>query len=115
MIIIIKTIISALLITLINEVSKRNLLFAAVIASLPIISVMALCWTYWENRNLNQISQLSIDIFYMVLPSLFFFISLPIFIKLKLSFINSTALASLVTIVAYGLMILILKAINIQL
>lgn len=68
---VLKISISALLITIISEVSKKYSIIGGILASLPIVSILALNWLYLETRDLKQISQLSISIFWMVVPSLF--------------------------------------------
>lgn len=108
----IKVLISAILIVAISELSKRSSLLGAILASIPLVSVMAFIWMYVDTKNVEAISKLSISIFWLVIPSLVLFISLPIFLKyinFYLSLISSIA----VTIVAYYIMIYILQKFNI--
>lgn len=77
----IKVLISAILIVLISEISKRNSLISSILASIPLVSVMAFIWIYIDTKNLETISKLSISIFWLVIPSLILFISLPILLK----------------------------------
>lgn len=72
----IKVLISAILIVLISEISKRNSLISSILASIPLVSVMAFIWIYIDTKNLETISKLSISIFWLVIPSLILFISL---------------------------------------
>lgn len=58
-----KVFISAILIALISEVSKRSTFFGAILASVPLISVMAMIWLYLETRNVQKIIDLSYGIF----------------------------------------------------
>ena len=52
---IIKIIVSALLIALISELSKRFSPLAAILASLPINSIIAIIWLYSETKDLQKI------------------------------------------------------------
>ena len=77
----IKVAVSALLIVAVSEIAKRHSLFAAVVASLPIVSILAIIWLYIETSDTARISELSHQIFWMVIPSLALFLVLPAFIK----------------------------------
>lgn len=103
---IIKCLISGLLVALVVEFSKRSQTVGALVASLPITSLLAMSWLYYENRNKQEIGDLSLSIFWMVIPSLIFFIILPYLLR-HFSFLISLALASLLTALPYGLVILI--------
>ena len=80
---IIKIVISAILIVLISEIAKRNTLLGSVLASIPLVSVLAMIWLYIDTQNTQQIILLSKGIFWLVLPSLVLFITLPIFLKYR--------------------------------
>ena len=82
----IKIALSALLIVAISEIAKRYSLLAALIASLPVVSILALTWLYVETSDVARVSELSRQIFWLVIPSLAFFLLLPVFIKLGLGF-----------------------------
>mgnify|MGYP001211386312 CR=1 FL=1 len=112
---IIKIVISAILIVLISEIAKRNTLFGSVLASIPLVSVLAMIWLYIDTQNTQQVVVLSKGIFWMVLPSLVLFITLPIFLKLKLHFYISLTSAIGLTVLAYFLMLVILEKFNIRL
>ncbi len=81
-----KVIISAILIVSISEISKTNSKIGALLASIPLVSVLAIIWIYVENKNIEIITLLSKQIFWMVIPSLLFFVFLPILLKYGLNF-----------------------------
>lgn len=101
---IIKVIISAIMIVAISEAAKRSSLFGALIASLPIVSLLALFWLYWDTKNIPAIAALSKDIFWLVIPSLAFFLSLPLLLKYQLNFYLAVVIAAIITVVCYLLM-----------
>ena len=78
---IVKTLISALAIAGISELAKRFGWFAAILASLPLTSILAMTWLYYDTRDVAKVSQLSIGIFWMVVPSLGFFLILPLLLR----------------------------------
>ena len=106
---VLKVAISALLIVAVSEISKRYSLAAGILASLPIVSVLAMIWLYIDTSSIEKVSQLSTSIFWMVLPSLSLFIMLPLLLKSKLLFYPALAISALVMLLLYYLMIVILK------
>lgn len=115
MFITLKFIITSLLIVAISEVSKRSLLMGSLLASLPLVSLLSMIWLYMENKDIEQASQFSYSVFFMVLPSLPMFLIFPWLLKKTGgSFYISLAIASSVTIVLYNVMIYILPKFGIQ-
>jgi hypothetical protein len=112
---IVKVAISALLIVAIAEISKRSSLVAAVLASVPLVSVLAMIWLYVDTRDVDKVASLASGIFWLVLPSLALFISLPLLLKQGLNFYLSMGLSVLITIACYWLMVTILGHVGIEL
>ena len=104
-----KIFISALMIVAISEIAKRNSGFAALVASLPLISLMAIIWLRIEGAQVIQIAELSQQIFWLVLPSLVLFLVLPLLLKYGITFWLSLGLASAATVLCYFLMIVFLR------
>lgn len=78
---------SAAIIAAVSEVAKRNTLFAGIIGALPLVSVLAFCWLYYETKDTGKISALSLEIFWFTIPSLTFFIALPLLLKQQIPFV----------------------------
>ncbi len=76
----IKIIITALIVTGISELGKRFSPLAAILASLPLTSILAFIWLYHDTKDSQKVIDLSYGIFWMVFPSLLFF-SIAVFIK----------------------------------
>jgi F0F1-type ATP synthase assembly protein I len=110
---IVKVLVSSLLIVTVTETSKRSSLLGGLLASLPLVSFLALIWLYLDSRDSTKVAALSQSIFWLVLPSLIFFLALPALLKMKFNFSASIALATLLMLAAYGAMILTLKRFNI--
>lgn len=109
-----KLVISATLIVAISEIAKRSSLFAALIASLPLVSLLAFVWLYIETRDLEKIATLSSGIFWLVIPSLVLFIALPLLLKAGVAFWASFGISIGLTIAAYFGMVLLLRGLSIQ-
>lgn len=81
-----KVILSALIIASVSELGRRYTLFAAVLASLPLTSILAITWLYHDTRDPAQVVQLTQSSFWVVLPSLVFFLVLPLLLKAGVGF-----------------------------
>lgn len=111
---IIKTIVSALMIAAIATISKKLPTFGAIIASLPLTSIIAMIWLYQDTFDVNKIASLSYGIFWMVIPSLIFFIVLPIMLKNNINFYISLLTSSVIMVITYPIYIQILKLLKIN-
>lgn len=78
---ILKTLITAVVIVAVSELGKHYSAMAAILAALPITSVLALIWLYHDTSSVDKVSDLSTNIFFAVLPSLLFFLILPFLMK----------------------------------
>ena len=106
---IIKLAITAILIVLISEISKRSSLVGGILASIPIVSVLALTWLYIDTNDTEKISGLSISIFWFVIPSLALFISLPILLRKGINYYISILISIILTAVCYYIMLMLLN------
>lgn len=105
----IKVFVSAALIVAVSELAKRQPAWAGALASLPLVSLLAFVWLYVDTRDVRQVAELSMSIFWLVLPSLVLFLALPLLLRQGLGFTWSLLLAMVATMVAYGLMLLSMK------
>jgi len=112
---IVKVVISAILIVAIAEISKRSSFIAAVLASVPLVSVLAMIWLYVDTRDADKVATLASGIFWLVLPSLALFITLPLMLKQGLNFYLSMGLSIVITIGCYWLMVSLLNHVGIEL
>lgn len=98
-----KIVITTALIVLISEISRRSTLVGAILASVPVVSVLAMIWLYIDTKDTERVSQLSSSIFWLVIPSLGLFIALPLLLKIGLNFYSSLGIAIVVTAMLYWL------------
>ncbi len=112
---ILKIAVTTLLIVLISEFAKRSSFWGAVLASIPLISVLAMVWLYVDTKDIAKISALSTSVFWLVLPSLVLFILLPVLLKQGLHFYLSLSLSLLVTVACYWVTVLVLQHYGVKL
>jgi len=103
-----KIAITTALIVVISEIAKRSSFIAAVLASIPLVSVLAMIWLYVDTGDANRVSELATSVFWLVIPSLALFIALPLLLKYGVNFYVSMSLSIAVTVLCYWLMVTIL-------
>jgi hypothetical protein len=110
-----KVVITAALVVAISEAAKRSSALGALLASLPLTSLLAFLWIYGETGDTAKIANLSTSIFWYVLPSLVLFLALPALLQFGLGFWPSLLLSCGLTVAAYFLMIAVLGRLGIAL
>ena len=98
---VIKLAVSASLIVLISEIAKRSTGFAALVASLPLTSLLAFVWLGVEGAPPERIADLSSQIFWLIVPSLVLFPLLAVLLRMGVNVWGSLAMASAATAIAY--------------
>jgi hypothetical protein len=101
----VKTLLSAIIITMVSEVAKRSPAFAALIASLPLVSVLGMIWIYNETNDIPRIAAHSEATFWFVLPSLPMFLVLPAMLRHGVGFYTALALNCALTALFYFAMV----------
>jgi hypothetical protein len=99
----VKLLVSAGLIVVISEVAKRTGYLGGLIASLPLVSLLAIGWMWFETHDAAKIADFSRSVFWFVLPSLLFFLLLPWLLP-RLGFYVSLGIACAVTAAGYAAM-----------
>lgn len=99
---IIKVLITSVVIVAVSEIGKVNSFIGSVLASIPLVSTLGMIWMYQEKTPVSKITAHSINVFWMVLPSLPMFLLLPWLIeKWGLSFYPSLLTSLALTVVLY--------------
>jgi hypothetical protein len=110
-----KVALTAVVVVAVSEIAKRSSLWGAVLASLPLTSLLAFVWIYLETGNAQSIAQLSQSIFWLVLASLPLFLALPFLLRYGWPFWPSLGVACVVTVGAYTGLVWLLGRMNVQL
>lgn len=111
---IIKVLLSSVTIVAITEISKRSTLMGSIVASIPIVSLLAFIWMYIDTKDTVKIAELSHGIFWLVIPSLVFFMLFPVFLKKNVDFWLSLGISLIVMIIAYFIMLFVLKKVGVN-
>jgi len=98
---VLKVLLTAVVVVAVSEIAKRNSFWGAVLASLPLTSLLAFVWIYLDTRDVNAVATLSHGIFWLVLASLPLFLVLPFLIHSGWNFWLSLAVSCALTAGAY--------------
>lgn len=112
---IIKAAISGVLISVVSETAKRSPSLGALIASLPLVSVLGMIWLWRDTKDTERLAAHSEATFWFVLPSLPMFLVLPALLRSGMQFYLALALSCALTMVLYLLMVWGLKKFGIEL
>jgi hypothetical protein len=110
-----KVLLTAAVVVAVSEIAKRSSLWGAILASLPLTSLLAFLWLYAETGNTQNIATLSQSIFWLVLASLPLFLVLPLLLRSGWSFWPSLGGACLITVGAYFGLVWALRCFNVTL
>ena len=111
----VKIAITTILIVAISEIARRSTLIGAILASVPLVSVLAIIWLYIDTRDITRISSLSTSIFWLVIPSLVLFLALPALLKQGLNFYLSIGISIGLTVGCYWIMVMALERFGVEL
>lgn len=101
-----KIMLTALIIFSIVQVSERSTLMAAVLASIPIVSVLSMMMMFHEGQTAVEISAFARDIVWLLIPSLLMFIVMPWLIESKSwDFYPALAVGLACTVTGYFVMV----------
>ena len=109
-----KAVLSGIIIAIASEVAKRSPGFGALIAALPLVSILAMIWLWRDTYDSEQIASYAEATFWLVLPTLPMFLLLPWLLRNGAEFWPSLGLSCLLTAGLYLLMIWILQKYGIR-
>lgn len=103
--IIAKALISGLIIALVSEVAKRSPGIGALIASLPLVSILGMIWLWRDTADAPRLAAHAEATFWFVLPSLPMFLLVPALLRKGIAFWPALAAGCALTIGLYLTMI----------
>lgn len=76
-----KLVITVAVVLVASAIAKRSGWLGALVASLPLTSLLVLTWLYADTRDTRQVADMSMNIFWFVLGSLPFFVVLALTLR----------------------------------
>ncbi len=100
----VKALISGIIIAIVSEVAKRSPGLGALIASLPLVSVLGMMWLWHDTRDPVRLAAHAGATFWFVLPSLPMFLLMPVLLGRGWPFWVVLAIGCVLTVTLYALM-----------
>ena len=110
-----KAIISGLLIAAASTLAKRYPGFGALVASLPLVSVLGMLWLWHDRPDAQNMAAHVQATFWYVLPSLPMFLLIPALLRQGMGFVPALIAGCVLTIVLYAGMTWLAPRLGIQL
>ncbi|MDE2092138.1 MAG: DUF3147 family protein [Gammaproteobacteria bacterium] len=110
-----KVVITVAVVIAVSEIAKRSTFWGALLASLPLTSLLAFVWIYLGTGNTENIASLSIGIFWLVLASLPLFLILTYLLHSGVAFWPSFGVACAVTVGTYFSLVWVLGRFSVHL
>ena len=112
--VIVKYLITAAVVVLVSEFAKASDKLGGLIASLPLVTLLALIWLYVEQQPVSKIANHAYYTFWYVIPTLPMFLLFPYLLP-KLGFWPTLIGCIIFTLVVFYLYALVLKNFGIDL
>lgn len=106
---IIKVVLTSILIAVISEIGKRNSVMAAIYASLPLTTLLAMVWLYLDSSDVHKTASLSWNVLIAVVPGCVFLAAFPILVRYGLNFWVSMLVSIVLTTIAYWIYFAVIK------
>ena len=100
-----KAALSGIIIAIVSELAKRNPGLGALVASLPLVSVMGMIWLWRDRPDAENMAAHAGATFWYVLPSLPMFLAIPALLRAGMPFWLALALGCALTVALYSLMV----------
>jgi hypothetical protein len=112
--IITKYLITAAVVVVVSEVAKRSDRAGALIASLPLVTLLALIWLHVEKQSTAKIANHAWYTFWYVVPTLPMFLAFPRLLA-RFGFWPALAISAVITVACFALFALAVKPFGIKL
>jgi hypothetical protein len=112
--IITKYLITAAVVVAVSEVAKRSDRLGALIASLPLVTLLALTWLYIEKQPAEKIANHAWYTFWYVVPTLPMFLAFPALLT-RFGFWPALGLSAVITIACFAVFAVCVKPFGIRL
>lgn len=99
-----KALLSGAIIAAVSEIARRFPGWGGLVASLPLVSLLAMTWLYLDTRDPLKVADLASSTFWFILPSLPLFLVIPWLLRAGWAWLPSMAVGIVLTLVLYAAM-----------
>lgn len=104
-----KLLVTAALVVVASEAARRSVLLGAVIASLPLTSLLAIIWLYRDTGDAGRAAAFAAGVLWAVIPSLLLFALFPALVRRGWGFWPALGASCAATAAAYPLFLAVLR------
>ena len=97
----IKAVLSGVIIAAISEIAKRSPAAGALVASLPLVSILGMIWLWRDTHDAERMAAHAGATFWYVLPSLPMFLIMPWLLRQGVGFWPALSVGCVITILLY--------------
>ena len=112
---IVKALLSGVIVMAVSEIARRSPAFGALVASLPLVSLLGILWLWRDTGDSERIAAHAEATFWYVIPSLPMFLALPWMLRHGVGFWPAMLAGCVLTILLYGLTILVAAKFGVRL
>lgn len=109
-----KYLITAAVVVAVSELAKRSDRLGALLASLPLVTLLALIWLHLEKQSSEKIANHAWYTFWYVVPTLPMFLLFP-WLFARYGFWPALAASAVVTVICFGVFALVVRPFGIRL
>ncbi|GLQ74181.1 hypothetical protein CW749_01145 [Vibrio sp. vnigr-6D03] len=109
-----KFFITATIIVLVSELAKRSDKLGALLASLPLVTVLALIWLHFEGQPKEKLANHAFYTFWYVVATLPMFLAFPMLMQ-RFHFFVSLGIGIVITMVSFGIIVWIARTFGVDL
>jgi hypothetical protein len=109
-----KYLVTAALVVAVSEVARRSDRLGALIAALPLVTVLVLVWLQIEGQSSEKTGNHAYYTFWYVLPTLPMFLAFP-WLLARIGFWPALGTSAVITVVVFALLSLVLRRFGVEL
>jgi hypothetical protein len=109
-----KYMITSAIVVAVSEIAKRSDRLGAVIAALPLVTILALIWLYVEDQPADKIANHAYYTFWYVLPTLPMFLVFPLLLQ-RIGFWLTLGVCAALSVILFVAFAYVLKQFGIML
>jgi hypothetical protein len=109
-----KYLVTAGIVVLVSELARRSDRLGALVAAMPLVTVLALVWLHLEQQSTQKIANHAWYTFWYVIPTLPMFLMFPLLLP-RLGFWSSLLISLFITLVCFMLFALLMRHFGIEL
>ena len=109
-----KYLLTAAVVVLVSEVAKRSDKLGALVAALPLVTLLTLVWLYIEKQPLEKIANNAWYTFWYVVPTLPMFLVFPVLLP-RIGFWPTLLACVVITVVCFAAFALVVRRFGVEL